>query len=194
MKGISISVCEDECPSLAQLMGDTINFPPEVLHHLHIPSLFSCRRYGRSCQLQQGLPSSRRVLYQRPHLQRQIPDPAAVHRRQWSQQAGPRRQEPVSEHGDSPALQPALRLQVQERHEEGEALPERLLEHPPHLDGRSVSRELAAGELSNRPSLLGLSAGLPSTRVATMKVTPTAFCLLSDLLTPMVMTFWRKQS
>lgn len=63
-----------------------------------------------------------------------------MHRRQWSQQAGPRRQEPVPEHRDSPALQPALWLQVQERHEKGEALLERLLEHPPHVDGRSVEQ------------------------------------------------------
>lgn len=63
-----------------------------------------------------------------------------MHRRQWSQQAGPRCQEPVPEHRDGPALQPAIRLQVQARDEKGEALLECLLEHPPHVDGRSVEQ------------------------------------------------------
>lgn len=88
-----------------------------------------------------------------------------MHRRQRSQQAGPRRQEPVPEHGDGPALQPAIRLQVQAGHEEGEALLERLLEHPPHADGRSVGWVLFSHGLLKKKLLLGLSVKVPGTQV-----------------------------
>lgn len=79
---------------------------------------------------QQGLPRGRGLVLERWDVQPTSADSAPVRGRQRQHEAGPRRPEPVRQRHVGVAVQPTEWLPVQAGNEEGEELPEHLLEPP----------------------------------------------------------------